>query len=177
MAKNQFQFFATAPDLGSVLSAIERDNLLQYTLTGMFESPCLVTYPSYSDIPGFGRATHPTAVGNAAYLILPRDTEVRVRAIPQKAGGMLFGVDQIQNEDSVVIRLGGRYGEQVLLCGMIGTVSSTLAPRHLLNLFARAMRKAFVKVDGFFVGPEAMELSQSGVRLTDGNSSPFSLKT
>jgi hypothetical protein len=86
MAKNQIMFYATALDLVSVLSALEVEKPLQYTLTGLFETNIPQTYPSYADILDFGRAPHPTAAANPSYLLAPRGAEVRVRKVLQKAG-------------------------------------------------------------------------------------------
>ena len=114
MAKNQLVFYATAGDLGSVLSTIEAEKPLQYTLMGLFEANKPQIYESYTNIPDFGRAPHPTAAANRSYLLSLRGTEVRVREVPQKAGGVLFGIDQSCNENAIVLRPAGRHGNNII---------------------------------------------------------------
>jgi hypothetical protein len=178
MAKNQIVFYATADDLGSVLSPLEDKNPLQYTLMGLFETNEPQTYLSYTDIPDLGRASHPTAAANRSYLLSFQGTEVRVREVPQKAGGVLFSVDQAYNEDTVVLRPAGRHGNDIILCGMIGTVSQSVTSKILYDFVGKQFRKTFKKEREFFVGREAFNVRNAGVRLTIGASSPaeFDLK-
>jgi hypothetical protein len=106
--KNQIMFYATAGDLGSVLSPLEAEKPLQYTLTGLFESNKPQTYESYANIPDFGRASHPTAAANQSFLLSYQGTNVRVREVPQKAGGVLFGlIKLITKTRSFSARRGG----------------------------------------------------------------------
>jgi hypothetical protein len=178
MAKNQTVFYATALDLGSVLSVLEATKPVRYTTTGLFKTKVPRTYSSFTDIPNFGRAIHPTAAANPSFLLSIQGTQIHVREIPQKAGGVLFAVDQAQNPDSVAFRPGGRYGNAVILCGMIGTVSQRSASRELYNFAVKAFRKGFLRQQEFLLGPEAREIWNAGVRLTIGASSPveFDLK-
>lgn len=171
-------FFATALDLGSVLSLLEAEKPLQYTLTGLFEANKPQTYLSYTDIPDFGRAPHPTAVANPCYLISLQGKEIRVRDVPQKAGGVFFAIDQLWNDDTIAFRPGGKHGNSVILYGMIGTVSKTAASKDLYNFVGRPFRESFLRKQEFFVGQEALDFWKAGGRLTIGASSPpeFDLK-
>lgn len=140
---------------------------LQYTLAGLFKSKELQTYSSYRDIPDLGRAFHRSSVANRQYVISLRGTSVRIRDVPQYSGGVLFAVDLLLNEDSIVFSPGGRYREDVMLYGMIGTLSPpSVASKNLYAFAAKAFRKDFKKVMEYFVGPEALDLMASGVRLT-----------
>jgi hypothetical protein len=178
MNRNQLMFYATAMDLGPMLSSLEAQQKLQYTLTGLFKANRLLIYPSYSDIPDFGRALHPTAVANPSYLISERGTVLRTREVHQKAGGICFAVDQKSNEDTVVFCPAGRYGSDVILYGMVGTVSNSARSKDLYDFIAMPFLQTFEKVQEFLVGPEALALWKAGVRLTTGASTPreFDLK-
>jgi hypothetical protein len=178
MARNQIMFYATSADLGSVLSPLEAEKPLQYTRTGLFETNEPQTYFSYTNIPDFGRAPHPTAVANPCYLVSLQGTEIHVRAVPQKAGGVFFAIDQLWNDGSIAFSPGGRHRNNVILYGMVGTVSQSAASKALYNIVAKALRKNFLKTQEFFVGPEALHICKSGARLTIGVSSPpeFDLK-
>ena len=78
MAKNQTVFYATALDLGSVLSVLEATKPIQYTTTGLFKTKVPRTYSSFTDIPDFGRAIYPTAVANPSYLLSIQGTQISV---------------------------------------------------------------------------------------------------
>jgi hypothetical protein len=178
MAKNQTMFYATTLDLSSVLSALEATKPIRYTTMGLFKKNVPQTYSSFTDIPDFGRAIHPTAVANPFYLLSIQGTQIHAREIPQKAGGVLFAVDQAENPDSVAFRPGGRYGNAVILYGTIGTVSQSSESKELYNFAAKAFRRGFLRQQEFLVGPEAREAWNAGVRLTIGALSPveFDLK-
>jgi hypothetical protein len=167
MNRSQVLFYATAQDLGGVLSPLEAQKALQYTLAGLFRSKELQTYLSYRDIPDFGRAFHRSAVASPRYLVSLKGTAVRIRDVPQNSGGVRFAVDLLLNEDSIAFSPGGRYRDDVMLYGMIGTLSPpTAAAKNLYTFVAKAFRKNFQKVREYFVGPEALDLMASGVRLT-----------
>ena len=67
---------------------------------------------------------------------------------------------------------GGRHNEEVILYGMIGTVSNSAASKNLYNFIAKPFREHFAKVREFFVGPEALSLAKGGARLTIGAAAP-----
>jgi hypothetical protein len=174
MIRNQIFFYATAQDLSGVLSSLEAQKDLQYALAGMFDSKELQTYLSYRDIPDLGRAFHRSAVANRQYLVSLKGTAVRMQDVPQYAGGVLFAVSLKLNEDSIVFSPGGRYRDDVLLYGMVGTLSPppSVASKNLYTFAAKAFRKDFAKVREYFVGPEAFDLMASGVRLAMDATSP-----
>ena len=119
-------FYATALDLSTLLSALEAIKPIRYTTMGLFKTKNPQTYSSFTGIPDFGRTIHPTAVTNPSYLLSIQGTQMHSREVPQKTGGVLFAVDQAENPDSVVFSPGGRYGNAVILYGIIGTVSAKL---------------------------------------------------
>lgn len=117
MNRSQTLFYATAYDLSGVLSSLEAQKDLQYTLAGLFDSKELQTYSSYRDIPDLGRAFHRSAVANRQYLVSFKRTALRIRDVPQYWGGVLFAVDLRLNGDSIVFSPGGRYSNDVMLYG------------------------------------------------------------
>jgi hypothetical protein len=165
-------FYATAKDLALVLSTLESQKELEYTQTGQFETSKPRTYRSYMEIPNFGLASHPSAVANPSYLVSLRGTPIRARRIIRNTGEHRFAFDQQPNEDTVALWPGGRYGSDIILDGMLGTVSDTAVSIRLYKFMVSALREHFDKVDEFFVGPEALQLGKACFRLTAAASSP-----
>jgi hypothetical protein len=179
MNRNQILFYATAQDLSGVPSSLEAQKDLQYTLAGLFDSKELQTYLSCRDIPDLGRAFHRSAVANRRYLVSLKGAVLHIRDVPQNSGRVLFAVDLGLNEDGIAFSPGGRYRNDVLLYGMVGTVSPpSEASKNLYTFVAKGFREDFKKVREYFLGPEALDLMASGVRLTMDASSPpeFDLK-
>jgi hypothetical protein len=172
MSRNQLLFYATKQDLAPLLSSLEVQQDLQYTLTGLFDVNQPQTYFSYADIPNFGQASHPNAIANPTYLVSPRGTTLRTQAVPQKAGGVCFAISQQLNDDTIIFSPGGWYGSDVILYGRTGTISNSVTSKNLYNFFAKPFRERFEKVQEFYVGPEALNRGKVGVRLTIGASSP-----
>ena len=171
-------FYATARDLAPVLSLLEAQKKLQYTPMHDVVTDRAQIYLSYADIPDFGRTNNPTAVHNPAYLVALRGTVVQVKTIHLRAGGINFAVDQRLNKDTVTLRPGGMYGRDVLLYGSIGTVSESEASLSLYDFMVEPYLACFTKVREFFLGPQALELWRSGIRLTTSatSSAEFDLK-
>jgi hypothetical protein len=168
----QILFYATKQDLWPLLSSLETKQNLQYTLTGMFDVNRLQTYYSYADIPDFGRASHPNAIGNTTRLISLRGTTLRTEEVPQEAGGICFAISQRLNDDTIIFSPGGWYGDDLILYGRIGTISNSVTSKNLYNFFVKSFRERFKRVQEFYVGPETFDRAKSGVRLTIGASSP-----
>jgi hypothetical protein len=168
----QILFYATQQDLSPPLSLLEAQQNLQYTLTGLFDVNRPQTYLSYADIPDFGRASHPNAIANPAYLVSPRGTALSSYEVPQDAGGICFAISQQLNGDTITFSPGGWYGTDVILYGRIATISNSATSKNLYNFFAKAFRGHFAKVQEFLVGSEALDLAKRGVRLTIGAASP-----
>lgn len=172
MNRKLLMFYATALDLAPVLSSLEAKQNLQYTLAGMFDVNRLLTYFSYADIPDFGRAPHPNAIGNPTYLVSLRGTALCTEEVPQYAGGICFAISQRLNEDTITFSPGGWHDTQVILYGRVATISANPSSKNLYNLFAKAFRGNFAKMQEFLVGPEALNLARRGIRLTIGAASP-----
>ena len=178
MSDGQIMFFATRADIISVLSPLEAVEPLKYTRAGLFETNRPQNYLSYVDMADLGRATHPNAAANSTFLLSSRVVQIKVRNVPQKGGGVLFAIDQLENPDSVALRPGGWFGNDVILYGMIGTVSQSAKSKRLYDLAKKLFRKHFTKQQEFLVGPEAQQAWKAGARLTIGATSPleFDLK-
>jgi len=100
-----------------------------------------------------------------SYLVAPRNVAVAARAVPQRKGGVLFALDQMENPSTFVFQPGGIFEQQCLVAGHIGTIHEDPIGKELLQDFSRAVTRGFKKVRSYWVGPEALTLLDSGVRL------------
>jgi hypothetical protein len=172
MTRNLIMFYATATDLHPLLSSLETQKNLQYTLTGLFKTKTPQTYLSFVDIPDFGKPKHPTSIANSEYLVSPQGVTVCVEDVPQRRGGILYAIDQLLNQDTIHFGPGGRYQDDVFLYGRIGTASDTPMSKGLYDFFTRPFRQRFKRTGAFFLGPEAIDFARKGGRLALSASTP-----
>lgn len=169
----QRHFYATADDLLQVFERVEGQLHLTYTLTGLFPSPDLTTVHSGAAIYTLRKpAPHSSAISGYTYLVTDREQPIVVRKVPQKAGGVRYAVDQLENPSSIALMPGGIYPPNVLLYGSVGTVSASPFSAELHRAFVSAIGKLFQRVKAYYVGPGAFTLWKSGYRLTIGVDSP-----
>lgn len=166
MAKNQISFFATQSDLLPVLQAVEGSRPFEYIPSGSFNAPTVKRLESLITSPNLGIATVGDSNHEATYLIASRGTEVQIRDVPQRRGGVKYAVDQVANPKTIAIRPGGMYQDKYLIAGQIGTASDDKDSFELFKLFSGELTKRFEKVKSFYVGPEARTLLDKGWRLT-----------
>lgn len=173
----QTLFFGLKDDLLPVFQMIERKGPLQYALTGVFSSPSLSVFNHGGDIPILGKATFASAIGSDAFLVCEVGQRIEVRNRVSD-GVERFFVDQLMNPDTITFSPGGMWSEDIMLYGHVGSASDSEASIRLLRRFNAAIRKHFVKVGAYWVGPSALELLKSGKRLTIAEQSPkeFDLK-
>jgi hypothetical protein len=172
MTRNLIMFYATATDLRPLLSSLETQKNLQYTLAGLFDTNTPQTYLSYVDIPDFGTARHPTSVANSAYLVAPQGATVHVEDVPQRRGGVFYAISQLLNQDTIVFGPGGRHQDDIILYGTIGTVSDSPMSKGLYDFFTRPFRERFKRTGAFFLGPEALDFARIDGRLALSASTP-----
>lgn len=169
----QRMFFATADDLLPVFERVEKRHSLAYTLREFSESPVLRTVFSGAAIPTLRvPAPAPNAICGHGYLATPADVPVRVREVAQVRGGVRYTFDQATTPDSVEITPGGFYRDDILLYGRVATISATPFSKQVYRAFASAIAAQFVRINAFYVGPQAAEFWRGGCRLTIGADSP-----
>jgi hypothetical protein len=166
-------FFATADDLLPVLLSVEAKRAVVYTLCGHIHEPSTDHYQSARNLTTlFKPQPCESAVGGPAYLITEAGTEVVLRQLSQYEGKDRWAVDQLANPDSTVLRHGGLFKENVLLSGEVRTAYKTTVAQRLQRAFDAAIRKHFVKIRAFRVGPAAEALLDAGCRLTAAEQCP-----
>ncbi|XCN75263.1 MAG: hypothetical protein Q3M24_11200 [Candidatus Electrothrix aestuarii] len=158
-------FFATRNDLLMNIKRLETELELHYALVGQFEKKQKDHFSSLLDIKGLGTTSVKEVRLCQAYLVLPKNVNVKSQweFVPQK--GIQYSYYQDKNPKSIVVRLGGLYGNQCLLAGEIDTISEARESITLFNFFSKLLTQKFSKIKGYYVGPEAYEMLTAGKRL------------
>ncbi len=160
-------FFATPADIVPVLERFEANSSLKYVVLGNLTTPNRAIFFSSSEIPEPGISTHETGFLSTGYLVSFRDTKNRMTAFVGSMGERRWELDNGSNEETVRLTMAGRWGDDVLLPGVMDTLHDTPAAQQLMKWFLAALkREGFLKVRSWWVGPEAMEMLRAGKRLT-----------
>jgi len=160
-------FYATADDLLPVLLSVEARHSVVYTLKGPYLRAESGSFPLGS---GSAHSLPPqpyeSSVCGPTYLVTEAGTDVILRPVTPYEGKDRWAIDQLANPDSTVLRHGGLFGENILLAGEIRTAYKTKVATRLQRAFDTEIRKHFVKIGAYYVGPAAEVLLDSGYRLT-----------
>lgn len=100
------------------------------------------------------------------YLILRDEDDLINREVLQRKGGIKFAVDQLENNNSLVLFLGGLYKEEAIIASKIVSISKDLFPKEFMKELSKYLKKEFVNVNGFYVSKSALDFYRKGVRLT-----------
>lgn len=172
MNRNQQYFFATKTDLSSLLQVIESERHLQFVETGLFDSPGVEPIHSLLNVPSLGRLSVGDHNQGPCYLIFNQGLPINVRAVPQRRGGIKYAVDQQGNQKTISFRPSGTFGENCLIDGQVGTISSDPCSLELFRSVCKEIKRQYMKINEFYVGKEARELLDKGWRLTANVKSP-----
>lgn len=161
MSKKQIQFFATLTDLITIAKEVMKVHPVDFVPGGLFAEPRLEALSDVVDLKAL-----------QTYLVVDQGSPVSLRPVPQRAGGLMYAVDQLNNPHTVVIAVGGVHAHQHLISGQIGTLGNTEQSDKLFSLFSKVVRKRFERVKAFYVGPEAAAMLNNGARLSPTPNSP-----
>jgi hypothetical protein len=168
MGKSQFEVFCTTGDFVALLDLVHDQLPVSLLVAGLFETAAVHRLHGSADV----SALIASSDAPVTFLAVGAGDAVHVREVPQKKGGTRYAVDQLINPRSVVVRPGRRIDERVLLAGQIGTASEDPESVRLFSRFGTAVRKHFVKVKAYWVGPEAVRILDAGGRLTATSKAP-----
>lgn len=171
-AMKRIQFFATREDILLVLKVVESDGPLQYVRTGNQLNPDFETFLRGTDIPNLGVADQETGSVCKAFLVTKTTVPITVQSIKGSSGVQRYLMDQLLNPDTVGFTPAGMWGEDIVLQGVVGTASESAASQDLMKKFNSAFKESFTKMQGRFVGPQALALFNAGKRLTIAAQSP-----
>jgi hypothetical protein len=190
-------FYATKDDLLAVTGRVESAMPIKYVRFGQTTKLPPESFKSAGQIPNIGVANHSSSVGCEKFLVCDYETIIRpeklkvltnedvTRSImankePLTAlvGLDRFAVNQLLNPDTICFTPGGLWKGETLLHGSVDTASRSEGSWALMRRFRTEIRRTFVRVRAFYVGPQALMLLKSGRRLTISVQSPpdFDLK-
>jgi len=164
--KKRINFFAANDDLRAVLDSLEAEVRLRYTLMGNHKAKENVTFLRGSEIADLGRALQDASVRCPHYLVTAFETAVTSAFFKLNSGEYTYSTSPELNPDSVAFLPAGLWSENVVLSGSMTTVSETEAAQRIMKLFDKSLRRTFVKINAFWVGPSAFSLFRNGARLT-----------
>lgn len=165
MAK-EIRFFATKSDLLSILRETEEMMPVKYIRTGSYSAAdaiegykSLLTYENLGiNISGDHQ--------NESFLVIRAEDSLTLNDCCIVGGSRRYFVDQLKNEQSVVLWPGGVYGGKFLVHGHIGTIHTNTTAKKLYGVFQKAIKKQCnVKVNGFYISSDVLNLHRSGCRL------------
>lgn len=169
---SSFQIFAADDDWLLVFGSVEAAGAVSYVAAGAFTADRLTRFARGADIPDRGRATARAAVECPYYLAAASPGTLRTRPVTARDGVTRFYVDQRDNPLTVEVCLGGQWEEGVLISGRVATVSDAAESRALYRRFGNSLRRHFVRVRAYLVGPAAHGRLMAGWRLTAAAHSP-----
>lgn len=161
MSKKQSPFFATHDDLVSLAREVMEVRPFDLVHGGLFEEPRLQVISDVANLMSF-----------EAFLVVDRGMPVNFRLVPQRSGGEMYAVDQLNNPYTIWLDVGGLLAERHLIAGRIGTVGNCHQSDELYAVFTKVIRRRFEKIKSFHVGPEAAFMLDNGGRLSATPKSP-----
>ena len=173
MPKNHFSFFATEDDLVEVLEAVASKNSFQFIRTDNIKNKVPWTYKSVTSIKDISLTEFGDHVRGKNYLLIHSMKEPNTRQVEQSKGGVKYFLDQLSNPESVEFRPGGIFGDfECIIDGQIGTVTDNEWSTELYKALLTEFKKQFTKIRSFYVGKNAKDKMDEGVRLTTNAKAP-----
>lgn len=154
----EFFFFATKTDMLNCLQNIEKIYNLKYVKCGLCDSVSYVEFNNGDKLPNIGMNT----TGNhqsESYLVQVASLPILPRKIELTSGTVNFTVDQMLNKDSIIFWPSGIHDTNCIICGHVATVSSEKSSSELYKIFKRVFSKNSIKIERYYIGPEALLLS------------------
>jgi len=164
MKSKQIFFFASKEDLIELIKFIELKFNIEYTQAGLLDRK-VSKVSSVSVIEDCKEVEYGDWNFNKIYIILPKGKELKIREVPQRSGGIKYAIDQINNEESIEMYVGGSYKEKTIIASKISTISNTEFSKHTMKSLSIYF-KNFKKVEDFYICPSALKEYKNGVRLT-----------
>jgi len=157
MAK-RYLFFLTKSDLMEILQDVEKEISLQYIKGGSYSSNDLEEYDSLLEYKELGINKTGNHLGES-FVVIEKSNKLVTRMVKLADDSIRYFVDQKENPDSIMLRPGGIFEEGYLICGEIGTISSSEASIRIFKVFQKYIkRRCKTTVGRFHVSEEAKKM-------------------
>lgn len=163
--------FGTKNDWGECLRLVEATLPLAYTLSGLFDVGEAATFIGVDQIADLGVCSKESSLLEPCYLVGDSGRDIRIRPVPQRRGGTKYAIDQRLNRHTIGLKPGGLRRDDMLIAGQLGPCTKDSASVELYNLILHGMKRRFVRIKSYWVGPQAAQLLDSGARLTVSDTS------
>lgn len=159
------QVYLTRADWLAVAAAFERRVPVRYVRQGLVDG-AVESWASMVDVVDFGVAPTGDEATNPQFLLLPEDSPPVARVAERRASGDRWLVDRQENPRSLLVRPGGAFGGRAVLVGEVAVARGDAWSERARAALEATLRAGAQEVQGFFVGPEAMQRLRAGARLT-----------
>jgi hypothetical protein len=164
--------YATRSDLLRVLADAEAQCELQYVRVGDQDAAEPTVSHRAADIPDLGVAKDGWVLREDRWYVFDRSTHVVVDEVQRPGRSSRYFVGTRLNPDAVLIVPGGRLGERGIVQGTINPVSPSERALSVFKCLKKVFQRTFTDAGGVLVGPEALLLYRSGMRLASSLHSP-----
>lgn len=163
MAPKQRLIFATKSDLITGIANLELKRPLRYVVNSIYDdTDNIVQFNSIYDYSDLGY--HKTGKHlDGGLLIMDQSKELQIEGVPQSGGGIKYFLGEDRNPFAIGFWPGGIFNEHFLIRGTLRTrFKENELSNDLYNTFSREVTRGFKKVDGCYIGPEALSLAKEG---------------
>jgi hypothetical protein len=171
MRGKRVAFFAEEHDLRQLITAFEATTRCQYYEAGSFESNVIPTYESLLEVSQLGKVQYGDWNHATRILVLPVGISLVVRPVAQRAGGVRYFIDQLENPYGFLLTLGGTFQPGVLVASGASTLATDAASLNIFGSLAKLVKKQ-ARIGTFYVGKHANMYLQEDWRLVTSASSP-----
>jgi hypothetical protein len=172
MKSKQILFFGTSKDLLPIIKDVENRFPIKYFEMGLFDDNKSREYSSIDKVQNFGKPQFGDWNWDIRLMMMPKDSNLVIREVPQRKGGIKYAIDPFKNQTSICFQFGGIVKEGVLLAGTCGTVFLNDFSLNIFKMFSLALKKNFKRIGNFYVGNMAEEKLKAGWRLVTNEKSP-----
>jgi hypothetical protein len=172
MNSKQILFFSTQDDITPLIKEIELSFSIDYVEMGLFDNNKMTMYRSALDILNLGITVHGDWNRDLRLMIIPKGANVQIRPVVQRKGGIKFAIDPLENQETICIQFGGIYQNRTLIAGKCGTVYFSDFALNIFKKVSALIKKDFIRIGNFYVGPAALNKLKAGWRLTTDEQFP-----
>lgn len=168
----RFFFFATKKDLHKIIQNVEKSMNLKYVENTAYDSCDMNVYNSLEEYEYLG-TKQSGECQSEMFIVLERDTELRLNRVPQCGGGVKYFPTLDTNNDSIYIFPGGIYEDKYWLSGHIVTGNESPNAIKIFNLFKKYIKKQCPNCVGlYWYSDEVKNLSNNYRLITINTKQP-----